>query len=290
MSFDEEEVDQLWQAATKLPEEYNSLLQQAKYHCDLADYSEAQDHLDCIRKHLGEYPNFDRNPLIHKWMRYEMASHLLPLSHPMKPILDEIFSFSRVTKNLDTLQQAGFKILRLQASSFIVIAEHPRVKGYLFKIYPDSERRTRYDKPSWRWLLDRCIGAKRIRKIIAKNKIKHFTVPDKWIYPLPPFPTQGVQHVVVLIAKKMHLVSGQETREAWMTQVTTQHLDELYTILKHGCGSNYLSGNIPYTKEGKFTFIDTEYPKRSITLSKIKPYIAPELHPYWDHLIGKEKE
>lgn len=123
-----------------------------------------------------------------------------------------------------------------------------------------------------------------------KNKIKHFTVPDKWIYPLPPLPAQGVQHAIVLLVKDMNLVSREEIKEAWKTHVTPRHLDELYIILSHGCGSNFLSSNVPYTKDGKFTFIDTEYPKRKISLNKVKLYIAPELHPYWDELVKHAKK
>lgn len=245
--------------------------------------------IDATGKKLASeaYPNFDKNPLLNKKIKKEMAPHLLPLDHPMKPILDQIFSSSRVTRNVDTLQQAGFIILRIKHSSFIIVAKHPSVEGYLFKIYPDSEARTRQNKPSWRWLLNRCVGANKIRKILKKHKIKHFVVPDKWIYPLPLFPTDGTQHAVILMVKEMNLVSREKTKEAWRTLATPELLDELYTILKQGCGSNFLSGNIPYTKEGTFAFIDTEYPDRNINLSKIKLYIPEELHSYWDQLTGE---
>ena len=45
--------------------------------------------------------------------------------------------------------------------------------------------------------------------------------------------------------------------------------------------------NVPYTQNEKFTFIDTEYPYRDIDLSKVKPYIDPALHAYWDQLVIK---
>lgn len=157
----------------------------------------------------------------------------------MKPNLDAIFSQFRVTANLDSLRQAGFEIHYVKESSFIIVASHPFLPNYLIKLYPDSETRTRLNKPSWQWLVDRCEGAKRIRKLIKKKKIKHFTVPDKWLYPLPPIPTTGIQHPVILLVTDMNLAEKGETREAWRTQITTEHLDELYNILSHGFGSNF---------------------------------------------------
>lgn len=214
----------------------------------------------------------------------EITPYILPSNHPIKPVLDEIFGSSRVTANLETLKEAGFKIIYIKESSFVVIAKHPRVKRYIFKIYLDSETRTRLNKSSWEWLLNRCIGAERIEKLIKEEKIKKFIVAKKWLY-CTSSSLNKIQHPVVLLATDMKLTSEKETAQAWKTKITTQHLDELYTILSHGYGSNFLCGNIPYTKSGKFAFIDTEYPYRIIDLTEVKRYISPELHAYWDQLI-----
>lgn len=45
--------------------------------------------------------------------------------------------------------------------------------------------------------------------------------------------------------------------------------------------------NIPYTKKGNFSCIDTEYPKRNLNLNKIKLSLSPENQVYWDDLILK---
>lgn len=217
-------------------------------------------------------------------IRKEIKPYLIKADHPVKPILDILFSQSRVTASLDDLIAAGFKIHHIKESSFTIVASHPFLQGYLLKLYLDSDTRTRYGKPSWMWLLDRCIGAERIRKMIAKKKIQHFSVPDKWLFVLPTFPNASNHHLLLAIVTDMDLQDREERKEAWKTVPTKKHLDELYYILSHGAGSNFLSSNVPYTKSGKFSFIDTEYPKRSITLEKVKLYIAPELHPYWDKL------
>lgn len=285
VKFEDEDVRELWEEAVH--SEYISLIEQAKYYYDRHHYTDALDHLDYTWDRLLSYQNFDKNPFINKSMKNEIAPYLLPHNHPSTPILDIIFSQSRVTSNIDTIKQAGFKILHVKDSSHIVVARHPAVSNYLFKIYPDEEVRTRLNKPSWKWLVDRCAGVEIIRKLIKKKKIEHFVVPQKWLYPLPPIPVEGVQHPILLLATDMHLVSRKETKEAWKTKVTKQHLDELYIILSHGCGSNFLSSNVPYTQNGKFTFIDTEYPHRKINLSKVKLYIDPLLHSYWDDLVAK---
>lgn len=102
----------------------------------------------------------------------EIKPYLIPSDHPLKSTLDALFSQSRVTENLETLQAAGFRILHVKESSFMIVASHPSLPGYLLKLYVDSDTRTRYGKPSWKWLKDRCKGAERIRKMIAKKKDK----------------------------------------------------------------------------------------------------------------------
>ena len=235
--FELEDIDLLWEEARH--PEYDSLLQQAKYFYDRSALDDAQSHLDYVWDRLLDYPNFDKNPFINNNMKKEMAPHLLSHKHPVKPILDRIFAGSRVTSSVDTLMQAGFQILYIKDTSFIIVAKHPQLKNYLLKIYPDSENRTRKNQPSWKWLLNRCIGAENIRKLIKKKKIKHFTVADKWLYPLPPISPRGMQHPVILLVTDMKIVNEEETTKAWKTKITAQHLDELYTILSYGYGSSF---------------------------------------------------
>ena len=90
---------------------------------------------------------------------------------------------------------------------------------------------------------------------------------------------------VVLICTEIDLVSVEESREAWRTVVTKEHLDELYTILKGGCGSWRLGSNVPYTKQGTFAFTDTERPPHK--LSKVEKYFSPKMVRYWQFLKGK---
>ncbi|MGH2639961.1 MAG: hypothetical protein ACRDF4_11890, partial [Rhabdochlamydiaceae bacterium] len=180
--------------------------------------------------------------------------YLLPSKHCLKPLLDEIFSQGRITETYETFERVGFVTHCRRRLSGVTIARHPKIPGYLFKVYLDSETIQKRSKPGEEWLLQRCIGAAKIRALIKKKKMRYFLVPDKWLYELP-------QKGYILITTDMELVSNRETKTAWKTNVNRELLQELYSILRHGYGSPTLSANIPYTKSGKFAFIDTEYPE-----------------------------
>lgn len=238
-----------------------------------------------------DYPNCKDNPFLTDQMQFRIASHLLPLDHPIKPKLDSIFSRSRVLENERTLVDAGFSIIAgPMFRSFVIVARHPEVPGYVFKFYLDSDSRSRKDIPHWLWLARRCDGAKGIRKIIKREKISLFAVPDKWLYVLPVYPFSNVldPDPVILIATDMEPESREVTEQMWQTVVTRRHLDELYAILKHGYGGHgtvFLPNNVPFTKQGKFAFTDTESPKDDLPLKHIKKYLSKEMQRYWDHLI-----
>lgn len=238
-------------------------------------------------KHHTTYPDFKDNPYLTSEMRDKIKPYLLPLDHELKPLLDAIFSVGRVLQDEHALTQAGFTIVHSMHSSFIKVVKHPAIPGYLFKLYLDNETRLKGDKPGWWWLTNRCKGAERIREMIKKKNIKHFAVPDKWLYIVPSyFPSAGpIVQPVVVVETDMNLESHDMIAWAWQNLASRSVLDELYYILDHGSGSYFLTGNVPYSKSGKFVFIDTEYPKREIKMKKVKQFLNPEMQAYWDHLM-----
>jgi hypothetical protein len=224
--------------------------------------------------------------LLDKKTHAQIAPFLLPQDHPLKPQLDSLFSRQRAIENQKTLVEAGFDIVIAMPHSYIIVARHPSMPGYIFKLYLDSETRRKENISPTEWLLRRCQGAAKIRQIIQKEKIKHFTVPDKWLYVLPLYP---VSHEidpkpVLLVETDMNLESHPQTASAWKT-VQPEHLQELYAIVKHGVGSIHVVSNIPYTKEGQFAFIDTENIHKPFKLKKVKKYLSPDMQLYWDQLI-----
>jgi hypothetical protein len=241
------------------------------------------------------YPNFYDNPYLTDRMQVTIAPYLLPLDHPMKPTLDSIFSQSRVVQDQKTLTDAGFQIIAgPMPRSFVIVARHPQVPGFVFKIYLDSEERCREENPHWKSLAKRCAGAFGIRQIITRNNIRHFSVPDKWLYILPLHPFSNVQNLepIVLMETDMQLESYEVTKQMWKTGITEEYLDELYFILKQGFGGHgtaCLSVNVPFTKQGKFAFTDTESSRAELRLKNIKKYLSKDMEQYWDGLINPKK-
>lgn len=232
------------------------------------------------------YPNLENNPIINEDMARKMAPYLLPINHPLKKSLDAIFEKSRAIKNEKSFDNAGFTTLFFQTiHSYIRVAKHKALPGYLIKVYFDSEPNERARK-GWEHLRNRCEGAENVRKLIKSKKIEHFTVPNKWLYVLPAnIPSNIKDQPVILVVTDMKLVSDKKTEEAWKTKITHEHLDELYCIISHGLGSSGLVRNVPYTKDKIFTFIDTEKPKKVPNYSKARHYLSQEMRNYWDKLV-----
>jgi hypothetical protein len=217
--------------------------------------------------------------------------HILPANHPGKRALDAIFLSSRATKDEESFQASGFTTLFKKERSFIRVARHPSLPGYLVKVYLDSEQRQKRNRAGWEWLLRRCEGAKKIRRIIEQNKIKHFQAPGKWLYPLSARPNStSLDQPFVLLVRDMDLVSKEENESAWKSLITREHLNELYLIITRAGGSSYRPDNIWLTKRGKFAFIDTEYSTQNFDYKSISSYLSPEMRNYWVNLTQKQKK
>jgi len=236
--------------------------------------------------------SFETNPHLSPDAKVKMRPFLLSHESPLKEPMDAIFKKSRVTANASTMKKSGFITLFVQPRSFIRVVKHPTIKNFLFKLYLDDDLRVKKNTPGWEWLVRRCKGAERIRNVIAKDHIHLFTVPRKWIYPLPaqPSPPLGstyTRHLAVLIVDDMNLVSARDNTRAWVHKVTTKHLDELYIILSQVGGSSFRGQNIPYTKSGKFAFIDTEYPSGPPDFGHIRWSLRGKMLQYWDSKVRK---
>jgi|688.fasta_scaffold54936_6 hypothetical protein len=234
-----------------------------------------------------KHSNFDKNPQLSHEMRKKMRPYLLPMDHPTRPVLDALFASGRPTSNPAAFEAAGFITLHTKPRSFIRVARHPALPGYLFKVYLDSEQRRKNRKPGWEWLTARCQGAAQVRSAIKKIHSRYFQAPRKWLYPLPPCSTMHA-HPVILLVEDMDLASDEDTKYAWRHHMTHEHLHELYQIIRKGKGSSYRPDNICLSRNGKFSFIDTEYPNQKGNLSTIGPYLSPDMRNYWRQLVDKK--
>lgn len=240
---------------------------------------------------LGNH-DFENNSYFSRAIKKKLRPHIIPDSHPMKPVLDSIFKSTRATADENTFAAAGFETIAARPRSHLKVARHPQLPGYLVKAMMDTEKRRKKRKPSWQWLINRCEGANKIAELIKMRKIKYFNVAKKWIYPLPvdpppPSAEEYVRHLTILLVTDMNLVSEKKNLKAWKKKITKDHLDELYFIISRAKGSSYRADNIWYTKENKFAFIDTEYPTSGPDYESIRRFLNPEMRAYWDRIVKK---
>lgn len=207
----------------------------------------------------------------------DFIMHKLSEHHPFYSKLEKIFAYSKTLDSERNFLKAGFTILQLRDPMF-VIAMHPQLPGHLVKVHLRSSDRD--PEKRWKNLITRCNNAAKLREFIEKEKIRYFTVPDKLIY----VTKDGDP---VFIVTRMNICSERETRYAWKNHVKHKHLKELQLILSNGLGSSKLVENIPYTKEGLFTCIDTEKPSQGN--SYIKKYLSEEMSIYWNNLTRESK-
>ena len=218
----------------------------------------------------------------------DYTPYLISDNHFLKSTLDDLFGFSRITKNEQSMRDAGFLLVPPQHRSYMTLAFHSLLPGHILKLYLDTEIRLKDGKSGSVWLIQRCQTASMIRRLIEKYQIKRFTVPSKYLYELPTKRSNGKENKnpsLILLVEDMNLTSGEESTDSWKNKITYEHLDELYCILSHGYGSAYVGPNVPLTKSGLYAFIDTEYPKRDIKYSQVKIFLSEPMKEYWDRLV-----
>jgi len=240
------------------------------------------------------YNDFNSNPFMSAEERAAIKDYLLPINHPLKPILDSIFRVKRATLNSEAMDESGFTIKFKQPRSFIIVASHPQLPGYLLKLYLDSELRKKHGVPGWKWFVQRIQGATKILTIITARNSKYFVVPKKWMYPLPIHPAVPISPAFerkneILVVQDMRLVSNENNLEAWKTVITKKHLHDFYAILKFAGGDSYRATNVAYTQDGTFAFIDTEYKTRHPNYYTIQRYLSAEMAHYWGQLVTKKR-
>ena len=169
----------------------------------------------------------------------------------------------------------------------MVVAKHPLIPGFIFKIYRNSDPIGRDNMQGVECLLLRCKNAKKTRSIIKKNDIIYFKAPEKWLYPISYKSNSEKKSLqpVILIATDMELETRDNIKLAWKN-ANEEHLNELYILFKEGYGSTYLINNIPFSKHGFFALVDLEKPKRKLNIKRVEKYFSDEKKLYWRKLIN----
>lgn len=234
----------------------------------------------------SEIPQYLEKPI---WKK--VAPHLLPNDHLIRESLDQLFSSDRVILNLKTLEQAGFKKCKPRKFTRLLVTTHPDFPGYIFKLYVDAQK---YYKqlPEYEYWLMRIHGAQLIEQEILRLGLQtHFKVPKKWIYNLPEDPAPPEEFLrknFILVEEDMSLFSDKENAEYWKSDSVTQtYLEGLFIILKNiGLHDCVKIDNIPFSKDGKIAFVDTQtFHEWPVRYKDLTPSLSPNNQSYWKKLI-----
>lgn len=229
-----------------------------------------------------------KSPYVTQEIWESVFPYLLPETHPAKRALDKIFSASRATADLKELKNAGFKEIRVGKYSSQIVAKHPKVPGYLIKLYTD------YDSQpvDWAKFKTRVQGANQIRESLdAFGYHDIFVVPHKWIYPLPEYPEAPAgsnRKNFVLIVEEIDILKDSLNLPRWKSPIVTrERLNALYKVLHvNGLWDSAYPFNIPFTKDGRNAFIDTEYYNIwPVKFSALLIYLNSDMKAYWHRLI-----
>lgn len=284
--FSPDEISSLWASAinSKASDQIN-LAMDHYYQALSANPIDAENQL--IESHhllIDSWKNLlERKEIIKKGPE-EYINYLLPEDSPLQKPLAKIFSNPDVLKTPNTFRRAGFTVISERPSGMFV-ASHPLLDGYLIKAYIESKK----IKENWQWAVYRCLGVSYIRELIKEKKLRYFSTPEKWIYPLTPF--KNTENLienytpVILVVTDMKLVDKTDSKNAWKTATDRTLIEQLYCILSHGYSSCCLGSNIPYTVAGKFSCIDTENPQRILPLHHVGRHLSDEMSDYWEYLV-----
>lgn len=222
----------------------------------------------------------------------EMEHCLLPENHSAWPKLNRIFCKTRATQTPEHFKKAGFKRWQPGRWSRVAASGHASFPEYFVKAYCDSEIGILYD---WKRWIHRIRGAELIRECIEKNELQsQFKVPKKWIYPLPkkPAPPDNSRYIrknFILICENMNIHDHKTNEKMYKKRFNKKMIYNLYRILQT-CGlydSVYVF-NMPFCKDGKIAFIDTEYHNKwPLPYHKLNSRFSKEMELHWKKITFK---
>ncbi len=244
----------------------------------------------------GSSAGYLRPSYVKKDVWERVVPYLLPMDHPLKPVLDDLFSKARATVSVKTMEKAGFENPTPRKWTHLVVTKHPQVPGYVFKVYLDAQRYFNGKKEYDYWIT-RIDGVNAVKAAIEERGWQDtFKTPAKWIYLLPESPVPPKEFLrkdFILVEEDMDIYDYVENEELWASDLVTEEtLFRFYTILEdlglHDCAK---PDNAPFSRDGKIAFIDTQtlyyWP---VAYKKMTPHLPKELQPYWKSLTEKPKK
>lgn len=233
---------------------------------------------------------YEPSPFVAPALWNEVEPYLLPSNHPIKPSLDKIFHRSRATGSLRAMRRADFTLDPPRTADRLIAAKHPKLKGYLIKTFTDAQ--TMVTDEGYLWI-QRIKGARLIQESLDRHGFNSLMkVPKKWIYPLPQDPApegETYRRNFVLVVEDMKILHSSKNERAYLHDISKDKLKALYAVLTENVliDSIYID-NIPFCRDGRIAFIDTEHYLTSIKplrLHRLASRLSPAMQSYWLSLI-----
>lgn len=161
------------------------------------------------------------------------------------------------------MKAAGFNPVKPRKFTHLVVTRHPSLPGYVIKAYLDCQRYYK-NMPEHDIWIKRIQGAQAIQNLVTTHGWDHlFKIPKKWIYELPKnpaAPSEFIQKNYIIIEEDMELLTQAKNKKAWKSNyVSTEILADLHFILETlGLKDCIKTHNIPFAKDGRIAFIDTQ--------------------------------
>ena len=240
------------------------------------------------------WENWIKSPYVNESTWEMVEPYLLPENHPIREQLDRIFCVqTRVIASSDTLKEAGFPKPNPRPYSHAIISHHPLLKGYLVKMFSDSQPKV----VDWEQWLRRIKGAISIQEFIIKyDYADFFKVPKKWIYPLPaePSPSEGsFRKNFICVVEDMEILEKAASYAKWKGDyMTPEKLEAIFHVLKEeGLSDSVRAFNLPIAKDDKIAILDTEHHhKWPVRYAILAEYLSPEMQVYWQSLIDNDAQ
>ena len=139
----------------------------------------------------------------------------------------------------------------------IVVAGHRDARGYLFKKYPTAWRSYSEQVELYHERVD---GARVLGEHLEKHGVERIVVPRKWLCTLPSRHDVRGKPSYVIVVERFDLLDRDESERLYR-RIDRELLEQLCAILFRFRGLDFSVRNVPFTRDRKIGFIDTEHVK-----------------------------
>lgn len=201
---------------------------------------------------------------------------MIPADHKAKNWLDKLFQGKRYPHSKKELMKIGFRNFTRPDSKGALVFKHRGCRGYLFKLYTNKDGAIN----EARVLAKRIKGANVIRQyIIDHGYQEYFKVPKKWLY------QYKTSSHYILVVEDMNILSRDAILKRWKSSKMTESLLQalMNTLSDLGLIDSIYIDNIPFSKDGKISFIDTEHfhSNQRIRFEVLNRCLSKKLLPFW---------